>query len=292
MNGILVIDKDKNKTSRDIVNEVCHILHTKKVGHTGTLDPIATGVLVLCIGEATKLVEVLTSLNKTYIATVILGKETDTLDITGITLKEENINYNEQEIDTILQSFLGIYEQEVPLYSAIKINGKKLYQYAREKKDISLPKREVTITKIERITPLQKENGKIIFSFICEVSKGTYIRSLIRDIALKLNTIGCMQDLRRIRQGTFEIKDAIKVSSLTENTTLLSISEALKTYPKEYIEGDFLFKIQNGNKIFNTYQKDYILFCTKQNIPIALYKIDEKDKKLLKPWKMFKGGNI
>lgn len=134
MDGILVINKPKDVTSRDVVNKVCKILNTKKVGHTGTLDPIATGVLVVCVGKATKLVEVLTSNDKEYIATVKLGVLTDTLDIDGNIIKEEKVSILKEELIKVLNFFVGSYEQEVPIYSAVKINGKKLYEYAREKK--------------------------------------------------------------------------------------------------------------------------------------------------------------
>ena len=143
MNGILIIDKPKGITSRDVVNNVVKRFNTKKVGHTGTLDPIATGVLVVCVGSATKLVDELTSHDKEYIASVELGALTDTLDNTGKILNEEKCIKTKEEIIDALNSFKGKYMQEVPIYSAVKINGKKLYEYARENIDIELPKREV-----------------------------------------------------------------------------------------------------------------------------------------------------
>ena len=139
MNGIIVVNKPKGITSRDVVNKVCKILNTKKVGHTGTLDPIASGTLVLCIGNATKLVEELTSYDKEYIATVKLGVLTDTLDTTGKVLKRQNTELKKEELIKTLNSFIGTYEQEVPIYSAVKINGKKLYEYARCNIDVTLP---------------------------------------------------------------------------------------------------------------------------------------------------------
>ena len=149
MDGIIVVNKPKGITSRDVVNNVCKLLNTKKIGHTGTLDPIATGVLVLCVGKATKLVEILTSNDKEYVATVKLGILTDTLDTAGTIIKKKHVNLDKNELEKVLNSFVGTYNQEVPIYSAIKINGKKLYEYAREKKEVILPKRMVEIKKIE-----------------------------------------------------------------------------------------------------------------------------------------------
>ena len=152
MDGILIVNKPENYTSRDVVNEVGKVLKTKQIGHTGTLDPIATGVLVLCIGKATKIAEILTATEKEYIAEVMLGVSTDTLDNTGKILFEENITVSKEEIKSCLNEMLGFYEQEVPIYSAVKIKGKKLSEYAREEKNVELPKRLVEIKKIELIS--------------------------------------------------------------------------------------------------------------------------------------------
>ena len=149
MDEIIIINKQKGLTSRDVVNKACKILNTKKIGHTGTLDPIATGVLVLCCGKATKLVELLTCDDKEYIATVKLGILTDTLDVDGNIIKKENVNLDKHDLIDTLNSFIGEYEQEVPIYSAVKIKGKKLYEYARENKDVILPKRLVKIKSIK-----------------------------------------------------------------------------------------------------------------------------------------------
>jgi len=145
MDGIVLVDKKVGYTSRDIVNIISKKLNTKKVGHTGTLDPIASGVLIICVGKATKLVKLLTSEDKEYIATITLGILTDTLDTEGKILKEEKIHINKSDIEDVLNTMRGKYIQEVPIYSAIKVNGKKLYEYAREGKEVILPKREVNI---------------------------------------------------------------------------------------------------------------------------------------------------
>ena len=207
MDGVLIIDKPKGITSRDVVNNVIKIFNTRKVGHTGTLDPLATGVLVVCVGRATKLVNELTSTDKEYIASVTLGIKTDTLDSMGSILFDEGVIKTKEEIISVLNSFVGSYEQEVPVYSAVKINGKKLYEYAREGVNIELPKRKVEIKEIELLDEIEYKDNKTLFKFRCVVSKGTYIRSLINDIANKLDTIGIMTNLRRTRQGNFKIED-------------------------------------------------------------------------------------
>lgn len=284
MNGVVIVDKPKGMTSRDVVNIVSKKYSTKKVGHTGTLDPIATGVLVLCIGKATKLVSRLTSLEKEYIATVILGEETDTLDITGNIIDDKICIKTQKEIEEVLKSFIGSYNQEVPKYSAVKINGKKLYEYAREDKNVILPKRIVHIKSIELLGDVTYKNNKTIFSFKCVVSKGTYIRSLIRDIAQRLNTVGIMSDLRRVKQGSFDIKNSIKLENLS-NDDIISIRNILNV-KKVKLTSDIRKKILNGAPVENIYNEDEILFVDEDEI--ALYK--SKDNKLISEI-MFKGGN-
>jgi len=289
MNGILIIDKPKDITSRDVVNKVIKVFNTKKVGHTGTLDPIATGVLVVCVGTATKLVDELTSNDKEYIATIKLGVSTETLDTEGKILKEEKCIKNKEEIIDVLNSFKGTYDQEVPLYSAVRINGKKLYEYAREGVEVELPKREVEIKNIELIDDIEYQDDKTIFKFKCSVSKGTYIRSLIRDIAIKLNTIGIMTDLRRIRQGNFKIEDSVKIENINEDN-LINIVDILN-YKKIEITNENKKQIYNGAIIDNIYNEDEILFI-EDGEAIALYKKYDKDENKLKPYIVFKGGGI
>lgn len=288
MNGILIIDKPKNITSRDVVNEVVKKFNTKKVGHTGTLDPLATGVLVVCVGKATKLVNELTSTEKEYIASVTLGIKTDTLDSMGSVLFEEDVVKSKEEIIKVLDSFKGKYNQEVPIYSAVKIDGKKLYEYAREGINIELPKREVEIKDIELIGDIEYKNNKTNFKFRCVVSKGTYIRSLINDIATKLDTIGIMTNLRRIRQGNFKIENSIKLEDIN-TSNLKSILEILP-YKKVELSEDIRKKVVNGALVDNIYNEDKILFI-ENNEAIALYKISD-DKNKLKSYIMFKGGEL
>lgn len=286
MNGILLINKKENMTSRDVVNKVGKIFGTKKIGHTGTLDPMATGVLVLCIGTATKLVEILTSENKEYEAEMILGISTDTYDITGNILENKSIEVPEDEIKEVLSKLEGTYNQEVPIYSAVKINGKKLYEYARSGKQVDLPKRQVTIFNIE-MTSYDIVNNQTKFSFKCKVSKGTYIRSLVCDIASKLNTVGCMTKLKRVKQGNFTIDECYQLEDIEKgNFKLIEIDDCLNNFYKEMVEGDLLKKITNGSIIDNIWDKDTILFTTREGKILAIYKTYDKDNTKLKPWKM------
>lgn len=286
MDGILLIDKPYGVTSRDVVNEVGRVLNTKKVGHTGTLDPIATGLMIVCVGKYTKLVELLTSYNKTYEAEIILGIKTDTLDITGNVLEEQNVKITKEEILKCINSFIGSYDQEVPIYSAVKINGKKLYEYARENKEIELPKRNVTISEISLISDIEYDNNKTTFKIRCNVSKGTYIRSLINDIATKLNTIGTMKNLRRISQDEFNIDKSYTIENIKNNDfEFVNIDDIFKKF-KTVECNDFLYnKIKNGAIIENRYDEDNILFKY-NNEYIAIYQKYDKNEKLMKPWKM------
>lgn len=289
MNGVLLINKEEGLTSRDVVNKVGKILGTKKVGHTGTLDPLATGVLVLCIGEATKLNEILTSTYKEYEAEVTLGLLTDTLDITGNILKEEKVNFNEKEIVQALNKITGKYLQEVPIYSAVKVNGKKLYEYARNNEVVELPKREVDIKEIELISDIKCDNDKVIFNIRCIVSKGTYIRALVNDIATILGTVGVMSKLKRTYQGRFSINDCYSIKDIEENNyKLISINEVLTGFKRVEVDSDLEFKVKNGSIINNEWNEKEILFINRDGNILSLYKTYDKDSTKLKPWKMFK----
>lgn len=282
MDGILMINKPKGLTSRDVVNKVSKILNTKKIGHTGTLDPIATGVLVLCIGKATKLVDVITGTDKEYVASVKLGELTDTLDTEGKTLEQRKCFINKDELVNVLDSFIGEYDQEVPIYSAVKVNGKKLYEYARRNEKVNLPKRKVEIKKIELL-----ESSNDSYSFKVTVSKGTYIRSLIKDINNKLGVIGVMSDLLRTRQGKFKIDDAYTLEDILDNKyKILSINDVLKDENCVTIDDNLFNIIKHGGIINNVYKDDYVTFMYNNSV-IAIYKKYDKDNTKMKPYKMF-----
>ena len=277
INGLVIINKPTNMTSRDVVNVLCKKLNTKSVGHIGTLDPLATGVLVCLIGKYTKLTNILMNHDKEYIASFKLGLLTDTLDITGNTLKEEDYHLNKEELENVLKTFIGTYNQEVPIYSAVKINGKKLYEYARNNESIDLPKREVTIYSLEL---LSIEND--IITIKTKVSKGTYIRSLIRDIGVKLGTNATMTSLNRTSLGSFKLEDAYTLEDLNNNNyKLLSLEDFLDLEVRNLTDEDY-FKVKNG-QILDIETDKYILFKY-QNHDIALY---QKYQNKVKPLIMF-----
>lgn len=277
MNGLIIVDKDKFITSRDVVNNLNHIFNIKKIGHTGTLDPIATGVLVCLIGKYTKLGNLITALDKEYIAEIKLGIKTDTLDITGNVIEEKNFNITKEQIKKVFASFPHEYMQTVPEFSAVKINGKKLYEYAREKQKIDLPQRKVTIYSLEL---LDYSNG--IIKFKTKVSKGTYIRSLIMNICEYLDTIGTMSSLRRIKQGIFTVDNAYTLEDIKNNNyKLLNIKDFLD-YPIIELKKEEYFKVINGVKLENIYNVEDKVIFTYQNEDIAIYTLDNNYLKNLK----------
>ena len=283
MNGVLLVNKPIDFTSRDVVNKLTKIFNTKKIGHTGTLDPIATGVLVICIGKSTKLCDILTSKYKEYIATIKLGIKTDTLDTMGTILEEQEVKtFTKEEITKVLDSFLGKSIQKTPIYSAVKVNGKKLYEYAREGIPVELPKREIDIQSIELLD--YKDNE---ITFKTTVSKGTYIRALINDICTKLNTIGTMSSLIRTKQGEFSIDNCYTLEDIeADNYKLLSNEEVLSNIETIDIDDELLKPVNNGaviNKIF----KNDIACLRHNNKIIAIYKTYEKDNTKAKPYIMF-----
>lgn len=285
MNGILIVNKPKNYTSRDIVNIISKKLNTTKVGHTGTLDPIAEGVLVVPIGRALKISELLTSEKKEYIAKVILGYETDMLDITGKEIKRNIPNVDKDKLIEVLNSFIGKYNQEVPMYSAVKVNGRKLYEYARSNIQITPPSKIVEIYSISLLEgPIYKDNT-VEFTMKCEVSKGTYIRSLIRDIAYKLSTYGTMKELIRTKQGSFLLEDAFTLEDIQkDNYKLLSIKEALSNIKITKIDDKTLKQVKNGMVLDKFFEEEISLLVDKDGREIAIYKDIGNGK--VKPYKM------
>lgn len=228
MDGIVIINKEKEYTSHDVVAKVKKILNEKKVGHTGTLDPNATGVLPILLGKGTKLSKYLINHNKIYEATLKLGEKTDTADIEGKITEEKDVkkeNLSQENVTKILKEFIGKSKQVPPMYSAIKVNGKKLYEYARKGQTIEIKPREIEIYGIEL---LNINNNEISFKVHC--SKGTYIRTLCENIAEKLETVGYMKELKRIEVGEFNIKNAITLKELEskKEKALISIEEFLK----------------------------------------------------------------
>ena len=275
MDGIVLINKEEGLTSRDVVNKIVKKLNLKKVGHAGTLDPIAKGLLVIGIGKGTKILDLLTMNTKEYIATSKIGIETETLDISGNILNKTNdFSLKKEELINTLNSFIGSYYQEVPKYSAVKINGKKLYEYARNDLNVDLPKRLITIYKIELL-----EFNKNEFTFKVLASKGTYIRSLIRDIGIKLNLPMTMKELIRTKSGKFNLSDSYEIS---DDFKIIPIFEALD-YPVIKITNEILLKkIKNGNKIKLDCSYDTITLIDNLNNTLAIYKKEKLEYQAIK----------
>ena len=285
MNGILVVNKPYGYTSRDVVNIISKKFNTKKVGHTGTLDPIATGVLVVPLGKSLKVAELLTAEKKEYIAKVILGYETDMLDITGTEIKKNKPNCTKEQIEEVLKSFIGKSNQEVPMYSAVKVGGRKLYEYARLGIEVTPPTKEIEVYTLDLLDEPIYLDDTIEFTIKCEVSKGTYIRSLIRDIAYKLGTYGTMKELNRTKQGIFTIDNSYTIEDIqNDNYKLLSIKEALPNIKVTKVEDNLLKKIKNGMVLDSFFEEDMSLIVDKNGKEIAIYKRTEEGK--VKPFKM------
>ena len=278
MDGILVVKKDLGYTSRDVVNIVCKELGTKKIGHTGTLDPMASGVLVLCVGKGLKLCEMLTNHDKEYVAGVTLGISTDTLDMEGNILSTENVDINKTTINEVVDSFKGSYLQEVPKYSSVKVNGKKLYEYARNNIDVKLPSKMVSIYDIEIIDDIIYKDDKIYFKIRTTVSKGTYIRSLVRDIGNKLEVPSVMNSLVRNRLGDFNIDMAYSIDDIKNgNFKLISILDSLPQIQRITVDDDLAFKIRNGVIVDSFFKGDKAFILDKSGNLIAIYEnIDNK----------------
>lgn len=233
MDGVLVVRKEKGFTSHDVVAKLRGILHMKKIGHTGTLDPEAEGVLPVVLGKATRLVDMLTEKEKTYETVLRLGIETDTQDMTGQVLKELPVQISEEKLKETVESFLGEQQQIPPMYSALKVNGKKLYELAREGKTVERKARPVTFYKIQI---MEKDFPLIKLEVTC--SKGTYIRTLCHDIGQKLGCGGCMEELLRTRSGQFTLEDSLTLDEIQKlmqqgklEEHLSGIEEILENYP-------------------------------------------------------------
>lgn len=270
MDGIILINKPSGMTSHDVVNKLRKILKTKKVGHCGTLDPDATGVLVVCVNKATKVLQFLTSESKEYIATLSLGTSTDTYDASGTVLEtKEYQKISNEEIISCLKSFIGVQEQTPPVYSAIKVNGKKLYEYARNGETVEVPKRTVSIDYLE---VLEIKDNLIKFKVGC--SKGTYIRSLCFDIAAALGYPGHMQNLIRTKSGNFALENCYTLEQVENGEfSTVSLETALSTYPQLVVEDEKI--IFHGKKIKSDLNEQVVIL-NKEHKVLAMYGPDGK----------------
>lgn len=297
MNGIINVYKEKGYTSHDVVAILRKIAGQKKIGHTGTLDPDATGVLPVCLGRATKVCDLLTDHDKTYEAVLLLGKTTDTQDISGEILKEQPTDHlNEAEVTKVIENFKGTYDQIPPMYSALKVNGKKLYELAREGKTVERKSRKVTIYQIH-IKKIQLP--RVRMEVTC--SKGTYIRTLCHDIGNRLGTGGCMEELTRTKVGRFELKDSLKLEELRDLAQNGRLEDALIPLDQMFSElqsvvpaEEYISKAYNGNDFFKNQLSEDGKFCSGEKVRvydaqghfIGVYRYME-DRKMFHLVKMF-----
>ncbi|MBO4165609.1 tRNA pseudouridine(55) synthase TruB [Lactobacillus crispatus] len=255
LNGILVIDKDKGMTSADVVYHLRRVLHIRKIGHAGTLDPEVTGVLPIAIGQATKLIEMMHTRPKEYIGTGLFGYSTDSYDATGTVLKEKKLiqPFSGAEIQENMNKFVGEIVQVPPIYSAVKVNGKHLYEYAREEIEVERPQRKVEVKQYD----LTKEpvfdinTGQESFDFKIKCSKGTYVRSLVNDLGEKLDFPATMTYLRRTASSGFDITQAVKLKEIEENPKKATeLIQPIDAFFKEYTQVDLTeekwLKVKNG----------------------------------------------
>lgn len=265
INGFLFLDKEEGITSQTADIQIKRKLGQKKVGHLGTLDPFATGLLILGLGEATKFLPLLSDRDKTYVAHLILGKTTDSLDKTGNVTEEKEIPpFDQAELESVLASFLGKQKQEVPLYSAKHINGERSYVLLRKGIEFTPPMVDIDIKAIKL---LSFDRGSI--SFEATVSKGTYIRSLGRDIATRLGTVGYLDSLRRTEVSPFSVQDAKSVEEINRGDVkdILSLFPSIK---KIEAKGELLHRVEHGNEIHSDTEDDFLFFLSEGKL-LALY---------------------
>ena len=280
MFGFINVNKPKGITSHDVVAILRRILKIKQIGHTGTLDPFAEGVLPICIGKATRLIEFLED-EKAYIGTIQFGKSTDTYDVDGkiINTSEKQITF--EDLENALKDFRGEIEQTPPIYSAIKINGKKLYEYAREGKDVEIKPRKVCIQKLEI---LSFDEIKQQAELYIECSKGTYIRSIANDLGLALQAYGYLTKLVRVKAGKFTLRESIELNKLNSKEEcfahLISPLEKLN-YPKYELTRAEFDKVSHGNPIQIESQNGITILIYENKI-VAVANIDGNLAKMIK----------
>jgi tRNA pseudouridine55 synthase len=297
--GIINVYKEKGYTSHDVVAKMRGILKMKKIGHTGTLDPDAEGVLPVCVGKATKLVDLITDKDKTYKAVCKLGITTDTQDITGKVITSCEVNTNQKELEKVINSYIGEYLQLPPMYSAIKVDGKKLYELARQGKEIERERRRVIIN---NICLLDYDEIDQEFTVVVECGKGTYIRTLLHDIGESLGCGATMKSLTRTAVGAFKLEESLKLSEIEAlvredklQPHILTIDEVFSHYPKIVVANEFNKLIYNGNLFTPEHVQGSLLQETETDV-VRVFDSEEhfiglytylSDEKLYKPMKMF-----
>ncbi len=274
MDGFVLIDKPVGISSHDVVYQVKKKLKVNKVGHTGTLDPFASGLLILCIGKATKLAQLFSDLDKSYSGTILFNKLYDTYDVTGKLIDEKQVELSSDLIKSKSKEMIGTYNQLPPMYSAIKIDGKKLYDLARQGIELERPKRKVSI--FDFIIHDFKDDKS---TFFAHVSKGTYIRSLAVDFAQKLGTIAVLETLRRESVGSYDVKDAISIQEV-EKDDIISVESYFRNHQKLTLSDYLIHLVKNGvyldERQIETEQP--FIVVDQQNQMIAYYEVIDKNK--------------
>jgi tRNA pseudouridine55 synthase len=281
MDGFIIVNKPKDMTSHAVCNKIRSIMHTKKVGHSGTLDPLATGVLVVAVGKATKLINYLENQDKTYVAEALFGIQTDSYDILGNVLNKDDLsNPTDSEIDTQLEILKGSETQIPPIYSAIKVNGKKLYDYAKNGEMVEILPRKIKIHSLKRVSNIIDKKVSIEVS----ANKGFYVRSLINDLGIGLNTYAVMSNLIRTKAGKYDISISQTLEEIKENGPIIHSIEDTFSHLKRIDVNDYMAKlVLNGvilderqfslNEMFKIYHNDKL---------IAIYEpFDDKKYKLV-----------
>lgn len=299
INGIINIYKEKGFTSHDVVAKMRGIFHQKKIGHTGTLDPDAVGVLPVCLGRGTKLCDMLTEKDKVYEAVMLLGKTTDTQDISGTIISEHSVESDSRMIVEVIESFIGEYDQVPPMYSALKHNGKKLYELARAGIEVERQSRKVLIKSI-LINELNLEDGdEKTVTFTVECTKGTYIRTLCQDIGEKLGCGACMKTLKRTRVSEFCIKDSLtldQVAGYVESGEIANyiknVDDMFPDYQKIFVKEEFHKLIYNGNQfriecvneLADIMDSEMVRVYDNNSVFIGIYRLEGE---VFKPVKIF-----
>lgn len=294
MDGIINVYKEKGFTSHDVVAKLRGILHIKKIGHTGTLDPDAVGVLPVCIGKGTKLCDMITDTDKTYEAVMLLGISTDTQDISGNVLSKKEVDVDEKTLIETVDSFVGEYKQIPPMYSAIKVNGRKLYQLAREGIEIERSPRDVYIRSIH-INDMNLQDGEPSVTMTVSCSKGTYIRTLCHDIGEKLGCGACMKSLSRTRVGRFYIDDSFTINQIAalnlkgELSSIVAPVDSMFDYPRIQINKEYDKLLYNGNllplsagKALDVGLADKVRIYNESGEFIGIYSMDDSGYKPVK----------
>ncbi|MRX70637.1 tRNA pseudouridine(55) synthase TruB [Bacillus lacus] len=301
MEGVLLLNKPAGMTSHDCVAKARRILRTKKIGHTGTLDPDVSGVLPLCIGRATKIVEYLTAETKTYEAEVTVGYSTTTEDASGDIVEEKTVDrqITGKEAENVLLSMKGFIDQVPPMYSAVKINGKKLYEYARAGQTIDRPSRKIFIKEMTLLSDVKQENGKAVFSFRVSCSKGTYVRTLAVMIGEKLGYPAHMSHLVRTESGSFTLEQCLTFEEMEElleegtfQNKLIPIGKALNHLPNYTISDTLAEKVKNGavlelpDSLAGLDEEASIAVYSENGACLAVYKKHPEKPGMMKPSKV------